>query len=90
MQETDQFYLTATTAKVLDKFSRMNKQERRSTSVALHVRACFAHLELNDGDNSVVSGSESGGRPTSQVPWQESVTDLPARMKRQMKYSISS
>jgi len=39
---------------------------------------------------SSVYGKESGGRPTRQIPWWESVIHHPTRMKRQMKYSISS
>jgi len=32
----------------------------------------------------------SGERPIRKISWWESVIDQPTRMKRQMKYSISS
>lgn len=53
--------------------------------MALYVKECYDYLELSDGGDRVeclwvrIRGKAN----------KESVTDHPARIKRQMKYSIS-
>jgi len=57
----------------------------------LRIRESFDCLELDDGDDRVEClWVRVGGRPTRQISWWESVIDHPIRMKRQMKYSMSS
>lgn len=68
------------------KLFRMDMQGRRKGGEALYIRGSFDCLELNDG----TSGIESLWSRTWQIPRWESVTGLSARMKRQMKNSISN
>lgn len=62
---------------------RIDVQGRREGGEALYIRGSFDCLELND----TTSGIESLWLRTWQIPWWESVTDLPT-MKGQKKNSV--
>jgi len=72
-------------------FCRRDRQGRRGGGVALYVRESFDCLELDDGDERVEClWVRIRGKAIRQISWWESVTDHPTRLRRQMKYSISS
>lgn len=74
-------------------FSR-ERQGRRGGEAALYVREYFDFPELDDDDDRVgrlwVRIREMASKASAMVEQSRSVTDQPARRKRQSKFNVSS